>query len=904
MTRASHVLLRLLGLAPGDATPALRLGAAYGLLLASLYMLKPARNSLFLSRVGPAELPAVMCVVAVIGGATALALAVFAESFSVERLLRWLLPVLGASVVAWWVGLREVPTGFLIAAFYVWVNLQGQITTALLWLLAGAVVDARRSRKVFALVGAFGIAGAVCGGAVTYELAPRLGTINLLPLCGLALLAARVSLSGVRQQEAPGRQRWRRQQGQMHGFTSSPLMRVLLLMTLLGGVATSVIDFQFNAVVSSSLPDEDAKTAFFGSFFAYLNVGAFLFQLAFTSRLMARFGLAPSLLVLPGTLGAGGLLASVWPGLATATLLKATDASLRHSLYRSALELLFIPLPARVKRWFRVFLDAAIDNLGTGLGALAVLVVTTTLGMDQRALALLSLGVILPWIFATAAARSAHVEAFRQALEARQLQPEELALDTTDARLTDTVMRALATANERQLDYILDLVSAAAPNAAYRSRLEQLAGHASPAIRAKALAALRRLPGAAANFDAAPLLADADGNVRREAAALLARAAPGREDAVLRTLLTSSDARAVAAAWGAALELQRPQLLEIAEASWVLSLQGPEGEWARRELARVLGFLEWSGERHRALATLARDPSAQVVREAIRSAGQLRDPGMLDFLMNKLGDRGMRPHALEALARYGPAVVPRLAQGLAAGQPLAVQLSMTRVLGRIVHQTAVDCLFDVLAASEGTLRHTILKSLNKLRSRGAGLRFPAAPIDAGLEREVRQHGELSNALVIHSRPASRGERLLGRALAEKRQASFEHVFRLLGLRYLPSDMENAFTALTSQHRRARAHAVEFLDNLLAAPDRQRVLPLIETEQRSERLLATDAEMKRASLRRLMRGSDAWLRACAIYCAARDPEQVAAIRAALSDPDPIVRETAELAIGVQRPEAAC
>lgn len=901
--RVSRLFLRVSGLQPGDVGKALQLGIAHAAVLASLYILKPARNSLFLSRIGPAELPIVMSIVAVLGALTALALAAAAGTFKIERLMRWLLPALALSLIGWWLGLRAAPSQWLIGAFYIWVNLQGQLTTALLWLLVGAASDARQSRRVFAFVGALGIAGAVCGGAVTQQLAPLLGTVNLLPLCAIALLGARVAMSRI-SLPAPVAPRPRPGSRGMRDLRDSRLLRVLLLMTLLGAMATSIIDFQFNAAVSANLPNEDAKTAFFGSFFAYLNVGAFLFQLAFTSRLMARFGLGPSLLVLPTALWIGGGLAVLAPGLTTATLLKASDASLRHSLYRSAVELLFVPLPARVKQWFRVFLDAAVDNLGTGLGALCVLLLTANLGVNQRYLALLGLGIIALWVIATSAARTAHVDAFRSALEAHQLQPEELALDAREARVTRTVLAALDTASERQLNYILDLMLAAEPNIVFGKRLRELVSHSAAEIRAKALHALRRLPGASASVNARRLLRDPDGSVRREAAVLLARGNPQSEASALAELLADSEATTVAAALGAALELDLAHVVDVSELRWLLGVSGSEGEWARRELARVLGALTRSADRHALLAELASDSSPAVVRQAIRSAGQLMDPEMIDFLLSRLTDRYARAHAIEALAQYGPAIVPHLRQRLGAEHPLPLQLSMARVLGRIRHQAAVDCLLSALDESEGSVRHALLKSLNELRSRGTELRFESERVDAQLEREIGQHQRLVRAAAVHSRPVSTGEKLLLQALHEKRQSSLEHVFRLLGLRYLPSDMENAFIAVMSDHRRARAQATEFLDNLLAGRDKHRVLPLLEPEPPS-RSPEPDKDTKRRSLLELMQGSDAWLRACAVYCAAPERRELIAVRRALEDPDLIVRETARLVLSRHsEQEAVC
>lgn len=884
----------------------LRLGAAYGAILAALYVLKPARNALFLSRIGAADLPIVMGVVAVVGGAAALLLASAAGSFRVERLMRWLLPALSACLIGWWYLLSDAAEFWQVASFYVWVNLFGQVTTALLWLLAGAAVDARQARRVFAFVGALGIAGAVCGGTLTRFTAARFGTVNLLPLCALALLAAAFSLSGVSSADAPRSHARARRGDRMSDVRSSPLLRVLLLMTLLGAVATSVIDFQFNAIVDAALPGEDAKAAFFGSFFAYLNAGAFVFQIAFTSRVMSRFGLGPSLLVLPTALGFGGVALALVPGIAAATLLKASDASLRHSLYRSAVELLFIPLPGRVKRWFRVFLDAAVDNVGTGIGALGVLAVTASVGVSHRHLAVLSLCLIALWAAVAMNARVAHVEAFRNALETRQIVPGELALDAADGSVVKTLQRALDTTNERQLAYVLALIQSV-PSAALRPRLIELASHESPDVRAGALAALDRKLAVELEFDARRWLLDPDGRVRRQAAVLLARSGRQGEAVLLRTLLEDPDARVRTAALGAAVDLGLAELIDLSQARALLSPDGADGEWGRRELARALGSLPPSEARERLLSELSEDSTPEVAREAIQSAGRLREPGMAPKLIERLGERTARAPAIEALARYGPGIVPLLERELAAVGPLAVRVAVTRVLARIDDRAAVEALLAKLAGSSGGLRHALLSSLNKQKARNAGLSFHSTIVAAELDYEIGQGHALRRALSALGEPTSPAGRLLGRALAEKRKESLEHTFRLLGLLYVPKDLEAAFIAVTSNHARARAQALEFLDNYLTGEERRNVLELLEAPARRHvtPALGGDAplsESLREALSQLMQGRDAWLRACSIYFAAGNSQHMQSVREALEDEDVVVRETA--AFVLSREEIAC
>jgi hypothetical protein len=97
----------------------------------------------------------------------------------------------------------------------------------------------------------------------------------------------------------------------------------------------------------------------------------------------------------------------------------------------------------------------------------------------------------------------------------------------------------------------------------------------------------------------------------------------------------------------------------------------------------------------------------------------------------------------------------------------------------------------------------------------------------------------------------------------------------------------------SGHRVVKASAIEFLDNLLSHDDKRKVVPMLEAEP----VPGVELSVEGPWLLPVMRSRDAWLRACAIFNA--DPTVLVAVREqvekARRDPDPVVRETAELVL---------
>ena len=184
---------------PGEWRLILPLALAYTLVMASLYVLKPVRNALFLDGIGIAQLPYVLLLVALVGGGTAALFSRFTARIGLSRLVPAVFAVLILCLVAFRLLLPQ-GLAWSYYLFYVWVNIYGLMATSLLWLLAGTLFNARQARRLFGVIGAAGIVGAILGGGVTTGLVEVVGTENLLLLCaGMLVLCLGGALPG-----APG----------------------------------------------------------------------------------------------------------------------------------------------------------------------------------------------------------------------------------------------------------------------------------------------------------------------------------------------------------------------------------------------------------------------------------------------------------------------------------------------------------------------------------------------------------------------------------------------------------------------------------------------------------------------------------------------------------------------------
>ncbi len=70
------------------------------------------------------------------------------------------------------------------------------------------------------------------------------------------------------------------------------------------------------------------------------------------------------------------------------TLVRGADNSVRKSLHRSVLEVLYVPVPIALQRKTKTFIDSVVDALGEGLGAGIVLLWVTLAGLPSRYLSI------------------------------------------------------------------------------------------------------------------------------------------------------------------------------------------------------------------------------------------------------------------------------------------------------------------------------------------------------------------------------------------------------------------------------------------------------------------------------------------------------------------------------------
>lgn len=915
-----RLLARWLGIQPGEARVSLTLFLYLFGIITSYLMLKSARDGLFLSHFGALKLPYAMMATSVVAAGFVGGYLRLLRYIALPRLILLSLAFFISNVLLfWWVSRYQF--GWLYFVIYVWTGLFGVIGPMQVWSLANQLLTTRQAKRLFGVIGAGGILGGITGGFIAAAVARTLSTEALLPTmaAGLTVCMGLVVWSTQPRKglPEPGTDSIAPESDKSRpSFTQSvrwiTASRYLLLITsliVLSRVVSTVVDYQFKATVGDAMEDKDQLTSFFGLFYGYLGLVSLGIQLLLTRRILERLGIGFGLLLLPSLMVLGSGAFFLMPGLVAATVLRGSNQLLKHSVDKSSVELLYLPVSGEMKYSAKSFIDTVVWRVSDGTAGLLLLLFATVLQLSPRQLVWVSLPLLVPWLLAAYRGRAQYVKTLRSSIQRRILDPQKVFVEWREPATREALRASLMNTDERELLHTLETVEWAdlrdlAPD------VRKLTHHSSAQVRARALTLLTnwRVPGAV--LEAEQLLNDDHLDVRTEAVMSICMIGPEEPQRKLQSLLYHPVPRIQAAAVLCAL--QQGEGKEVQQISrqifeTIIAQRDPDSAAARRDVARALGHPVARGIAEGLLPQLLEDPQVEVRRAALYSVTRYANPRWLPLLLGQLGDPQTKGAALEALTSYGSLVVPTLAPWLTdQGRPAAQRIRVAKLFGRIETSEVVNELLTALPERQADVRHQVLKSLNRIHRRHPEWALPRPLLVPALQREAEQAYQLMAGLnqTKDSSGILTDPDFLRWALDDRLSKALERIFRLLGLLYPWDAVYSAYMAIRSEQRVAQANALEYLEQTLEAQLKAIVLPLLLPEldwegklKKGEQAFAQLKTVRVVPWLALLREPDPLLRICLL--ASLRPEGEPILRGLVArlaqDADPRVRQAAERAL---------
>lgn len=803
------------------------------LLLVTLYLLKPVRDSLFLIELGPQQLPFVFILIAFTVIPISMIYSRFSSSVSLGLIINGVTLLLaGNLILIWWLLGFDSPVIYYI--LYVWVGIYSVLVTSQFWLLANALFNALQAKRLFNLLGLAAIAGAIAGGEITGLLVKTLNieAQNLL-LIGAGVLLSTLIVVRLVQKEA----RWLSTTSAVEQEETDPpatkkwaLLRDILqsrhLLMITGIIAISVItttfiDYQFKTIAAGAYRTDDSLTIFMGRFYGRVSIIALLLQFFVSSRFIQRNGAGKMVVILPSVLLLGAAGFFLWPVLATIVILRGADQSIKHSLDRTGRELLFVPVELDLKRRTKVFIDLFVDNGAQGLAGLFLILLTLVFSISVEYLTLVVIGLLACWIILAVLARRSYINEFRESIEEQVHDPVEDGEQQVVLTSYAEVMEYLRSREDKKIIIALDhLENGFEDEEISPNFLVGLLSRSNSLIRKKSLKVFRSREINGFSNQIAGLLNDLNEEVRLEAARYIYQFYDREMHQVdrleiIRHGLHHDDARIQAVTLGLIAKdggEEEKKLLSTQLLGHAAAYEGEAQDELKLETARVLG-VAYTKDRADILEILLHSSSENVVKQAILSAGKTGDRQFVQTLISYLDSDVYRRIAQRGLAAYGEKIFGTLYDCMMDENiPISKRMAIPAIFHISGGKTAIYFLQVALDKSKAPVRHEIIRALNRMRQIISDPNFNKEKLINAAYRDARRYALFRQARSVLN--ASDFQLELLEVLDSEAKKSFESLFRLLGLLYNANDIYNAYKGIVSGKPSLVSNGIEFLENLL------------------------------------------------------------------------------------------
>ena len=280
-------------------------------------------------------------------------------------------------LVEW--ALIEVAPSLAAQAVYLQISGLGPMLGSGFWLIATEHFDPHTARHHFGRIAGVGTLSGLAGALAAERIATLYGVATMLPVLAAINLfcawqirrlagetGARRSLSED-DDRAPDLVAESPQSG-LRALADTPYLRNLAALVLLGTIGATLADYAFKVAAVDTYGRGEDLLRFFAIYYAATSLLAFAVQTTMGAWALEKLGLAVTTSTPALALCAGGIGAIVFPGLPGIVVARGGESVFRGSLFRTAYEIFYTPVPHVEKRAAKSIIDVGFDRLGDATG--------------------------------------------------------------------------------------------------------------------------------------------------------------------------------------------------------------------------------------------------------------------------------------------------------------------------------------------------------------------------------------------------------------------------------------------------------------------------------------------------------------------------------------------------------
>jgi len=843
----------------GEFKIAMLLQACIFLIIATLLIVKPIVNALFINRFGVESLPQAYVLLAVVA---ILISTVYSNTLNRLKLISVILRTLIISAIALisfgFLLIYQVNVGWVIYIFYIWTSIFAVLSASQFWILANVVFNVREAKRIFSFIGAGAILGGILGGYLTSILVEFTGTEPLLFVAAFLLILC-IPINLMIWKNSAGKYSQFKRKKRQSFLSDNPVRSILKskLLTYLAAIlgmsvlVAKLVEYQFSDIASSIISNPDDLAQFFAFWSSNFNLISLLVQVLVTRWIVGNYGVGKSLLILPLGIAFGALITFTFPELWAVVILKAIDGSLKQSVNKSAVELLGLPVPFEIKKRTKTFIDVVVDSVATGIAGFILIFIINGLELGTEVVS----GVIFilsgVWVWLVFKVRKEYLNSFQLINTGKKA--EKAALKLTKANtVIGSFQKIIADNKVPQILYLLDQLKQIT-DPRFQKYLLPLIHHENKEVAAKTIQLLRffkepNIP----NQEINSLLTHPEEDIRVEAFLYLLRYTKEDKQNLMEKYLNLSDHYISSTALLALVENSRSSFT-LRYKDFILKKLNQTVEIIESTSDQDLKqFLEIITIKIRALLQQDEDiellekyfshENPVIVSQAIASTAFTLNERFIGHYIELLGSKLHRNEAKHALFQYGFQMIEEL--GKRVRQKKVSQNALhfiPSVLEQFESQKAVAELFVLLDHEDLAVRLESIRSLNKIHAHFPLLNIRKRDVIDKINTECKIYLQTLNMLHtqvlvgFHNKDKSslpsmelvEARQSLMKLLESRMESHLERIFGLLGLTYPSAEMSKAYEAIQSEQTDMRINAIEYLDNLLEGDLKRLLIPIVE-----------------------------------------------------------------------------
>jgi CRP-like cAMP-binding protein/HEAT repeat protein len=587
------------------------------------------------------------------------------------------------------------------------------------------------------------------------------------------------------------------------------------VMISLSFIMATVVDYQMKWIASTM--NEQDLARFFGNFYAIIGFAQLLFQFLLVPRLLKTLGIINCLMILPALLAIVNL--SVLAGMpvnyfglsllafaATANFLRIV---LTETLDLPSREMLFLPLPTRIRLRAQPFMNGALAAIARGFSA-EILFLLYTLGVAVEMISLVAILCCTALVISLTKLRPKYRATLAATLRAQEIEASDLHEVARSDSMAPVMQELLESNDSNVVKFTLELAQTRKIGE-MTDIIKRLVDSRESPIVVEALKCL----GADGSRDHLPI-------IRRK----LMDSRPSVKEAAVQALCQVSgfdviDAMTDMLKWD-------DQALKDATIIGLARHCGDEGKkrvfsiiedyvetrdsLVRYNAARLLGGIAQPGFSDLTRRLLA-DPEPEVCLKAIEAAGKSGDIDLITDLLGAMKEPELKTAAVSALASMPKKGVELLPHHLLNGVwTMGDRRILIQVMSRIGGPEAVRVLFDQVRDTDQALmfRATAAHALRSLRGREGLYNLKLKEYNSLLDKEYETLKLLNQA----REEVGGADKFAAEAYKDHARLSIEIILSMFALKYDPRQIDRVHFNLFSESAPMRSRAMELLDVLL------------------------------------------------------------------------------------------